>query len=199
MWSQLYFRAVTFWCFRSVLFCSITYQVYWGILDILDSFTLRIAIKTKTSHCDNAFLSNAHHCVKFFEISQCFLAEKMDDLTKQLFDDVRKEESQRMYGSRISFVWSNFFFLLFLFLCFSFSCCNYDLCTHHLWVYQHSWTVMLVLTYFMYRWRWVHACRSVRCRKIYWRFESLLALFVSLRTDTFSVFSQGQENSWWPY
>lgn len=74
----------------------------------------------KTPPCDNAFLRNAHHCVKFFETSQCFLTEKMDDLTKQLFDDVRKEESQRMYGSRISSVWSNvlvfFFPSIFAFL-----------------------------------------------------------------------------------
>uniref|UniRef100_A0A669P8R8 Myosin VC n=1 Tax=Phasianus colchicus TaxID=9054 RepID=A0A669P8R8_PHACC len=61
-----------------------------------NNFTVRIAIKPKTSHCDNAFLRNAHHCMKFFEISQCFLTEKMDELTQQLFDDVRKEESQRM-------------------------------------------------------------------------------------------------------
>lgn len=36
--------------------------------------------------------------MKVFEILKYFLTEKMDDLTKQLFDDVQKEENQRMYG-----------------------------------------------------------------------------------------------------
>lgn len=34
--------------------------------------------------------------MKVFEILKYFLTEKMDDLTKQLFDDVQKEENQRM-------------------------------------------------------------------------------------------------------
>lgn len=36
--------------------------------------------------------------MKVFEILKYFLTEKMDDLTKQLFNDVQKEENQRMYG-----------------------------------------------------------------------------------------------------
>lgn len=54
--------------------------------------------KTKTSHFDNTVLINTLNCLKVFEILQYFLTEKMDALTKQLFDDIQKEESQRMYG-----------------------------------------------------------------------------------------------------
>lgn len=35
--------------------------------------------------------------MKVFEILKYFLTEKMDDLTQQLFNDVQKEENQRMY------------------------------------------------------------------------------------------------------
>lgn len=72
------------------------------ILDILDNFSLKYIkdclLKQKTSHCDNTVLINALNCLKVFEILQYFLTEKMDGLTKQLFDDIQKEESQRMYG-----------------------------------------------------------------------------------------------------
>lgn len=93
--------------------------------------------------------------MKVFEILKYFLTEKMDDLTKQLFNDVQKEENQRMYGIWILLLWNRVHF--FSFLAFLSPAVNVS-CSHHLWICQCSWTLMLVLKYFMYNWGKAHAC-----------------------------------------
>lgn len=67
--------------------------------------------------------------MKVFEILKYFLTEKMDDLTQQLFNDVQKEENQRMYVIWILFLWNSL--RVFSFSTFLSTSANV-LCWHHL-------------------------------------------------------------------
>lgn len=84
--------------------------------------------------------------MKVFKILKYFLTEKMDDLTQQLFNDVQKEENQRMYVIWILFLWNSIHF--FSFPPFLSPSANV-LCWHQLWISPCSWALVLVLKYFM--------------------------------------------------
>lgn len=115
--------------------------------------------------------------MKAFEILKSFLTEKMDDLTKQLFSDVQKEENQRMYGIWILLFWSRLhFFSSPAFLSPSVNV-----------LYSHHYESVSVLGHEC--WYWSTSCTveeehmlvwgSVTHRKLYCRLETLLALAVS--------------------
>lgn len=125
--------------------------------------------------------------MKVFEILKYFLTEKMDDLTQQLFNDVQKEENQRMYVIWILFLWNSF--RVFSFPTFLSPSANV-LCWHHLWICPCSWALMLVLKYFVQSLGKAHSClwvspvQEIILRLFFCSFLSSLVSFWELKGNS---------------